>query len=52
MPTTDLLAGLDHSEIPDICTCTWSWGAPGFRWERVGIKEDCPWHRIGDATRA
>jgi hypothetical protein len=46
------LGGLDHSEIPDTCTCTWSWGPPGFRWERIGIKDDCPWHRIGDATRA
>jgi hypothetical protein len=52
MPATDLLAGLDHSEIPDTCTCTWSWGPPGFRWERIGIKEDCPWHRIGDMTHA
>lgn len=46
--TPDLLAGLDHSEIPASCMCTWSWGPPGFRWERIGPKEDCPWHRLAD----
>jgi hypothetical protein len=52
MMMTDLLAGLDHSEIPDACTCTWSWGPPAFRWERIGVKEDCPWHRVGDTLMA
>jgi hypothetical protein len=46
------LAGIDHSEIPDTCTCTWSWGPPGFRWKRIGVKEDCPWHKAGDALMA
>jgi len=40
------------SEVPASCTCTWSWGAPQFRWERIGPKEDCPWHWIGDALMA
>jgi hypothetical protein len=46
------LAGLGHPEIPDACTCTWSWGPPAFRWVRIGVKEDCPWHRAGDALMA
>lgn len=36
------------SEIPASCTCTWSWGSPTWRWERIGVKEDCPWHRVAD----
>ncbi len=44
--------GFDASEIPSACTCTWSWGPPGFRWVRIGVKEDCPWHRAGDALTA
>jgi hypothetical protein len=52
MVTPDLLAGLDHSEVPASCTCTWSWGPPSFRWERTGAKEDCPWHKAGDALMA
>jgi hypothetical protein len=36
------------SDVPASCTCTWSWGPPSFRWQRIGIKEDCPWHKIGD----
>ena len=42
-----MVAGLDlyeHGRPPETCMCTWSWGPPGFRWERIGIKEDCPWH--------
>jgi hypothetical protein len=50
--TPDLLAGLDHSEIPGSCTCTWSWGPPAFRWARIGVKEDCPWHKAGDTLMA
>ena len=36
------------SEIPSSCTCTWTWGPPSFRWERIGAREDCPWHKAGD----
>ena len=45
---TEQMADCAISEIPSSCTCTWSWGPPSFRWERIGPKEDCPWHRAGD----
>jgi hypothetical protein len=32
------------SDVPDSCTCTWSYGPPAYRWKRIGVKEDCPWH--------
>ena len=36
------------SMIPASCTCAWSWGAPAWRWVRIGAREDCPWHSPGD----
>jgi hypothetical protein len=40
------------SDVPDSCTCTWTYGPPDYRWRRIGVKEDCPWHKAGDALMA
>jgi hypothetical protein len=33
------------AEIPASCTCTWALSRAGLQhWQRIGPKEDCPWH--------
>lgn len=43
-PPTARAAADKIRDIPENCTCMWTWGPPEFRWVRIAAKEDCPWH--------
>jgi hypothetical protein len=48
-PDTPALWGPEHEferyrDVPLSCICSWSWGAPAYRWVLLSRKPGCPWH--------